>query len=253
MTEKERHFVTVGINNLCYPILIGQKSRLEGNNTLVRILVKADIENKFEPEFESRLDEIMSDRKSYSGPMQLISRLISYINSINSRKFIVNLRYPLFLAGRDSVWGNKHLQRYNCGLSVCKTSLINYKQSFKVEIPVVYEQFIIPGIQKEILNIPVKIVVGIEGFENIFAEDIIETVEEAIYGNHYNLTSALSNDIKKYLLGKLSSKFFNQYNIDSCSVKLMTRKLSHRYSAEISAKNIPVKIDDKFLKEHLIK
>lgn len=252
MTEKERQFVTVRISNLCYPIVIGQKSRLEGNNTFARILIKADIENKFEPEFESTVDEIINDRKRYSGPMQLISRLISYINSINSRKFIVSLKYPLFLEGRDSASGNKHLLCYNCEHSVSKTSLINYKQSFKVEIPAVIDEYIIPGIRKEILNIPVRIIVGIEGFENIFAEDIIETVEETIYSNNYHSIYASGNDIKMHILKKLSSKFFNQYNIDGCSVKLVTRKLSHRYSEEISAKKVPVKIDDKLIK-HSIK
>src|SRR5690554_3301102 len=81
MSEGKRYFIKVSVNKLCFPIKIGLKSKLEGRETNAEISINAEIDKEFENEFEKNILEIINRRDEYTGPMQLSTKLINYIDS----------------------------------------------------------------------------------------------------------------------------------------------------------------------------
>jgi hypothetical protein len=245
--EKIRRFINVCISDLYYPMKVGVKSKAEGENTLVKIMIKAEIEIKHTEEFKTRILEIINDRSRYIGPIQLTNRLISFINTLNANSFVINFRYPLFIEENSPSTNKKRLMKYHCEQIIIKNSLIKYKKLFKVEVPIIVE-YIVPGIQRDILEIPKKIIVEIEGFENIFAEDIIEIVENALRSEICDLTTVKGN-MNLSLLNKLQNELENKYKEENCCVKVISKKLFYTSSEKISWKNPARLIENKYLTE----
>ncbi len=247
MEERKRHFISVCMNDIYYPMKVGLKSKTEGENTLSKIMIKAEIERKHSEEFKNRIIEIINDRNKYTGPMQLSDKLISFINTLDANSFIIKFRYPLFVEENFPSTNNKRLMRYYCEQTIIKNSLIKYKKLYKVEVPIIVE-YMIPGIQKDILEIPKKIVIEIDGFESIFAEDIIQIVENTLRNEICDINIVRGN-MNLSMINKLQKELAKKYKNENCSVKVITKKLFYTYSEKLSWKNGMELVENKYMTE----
>jgi hypothetical protein len=256
MKESRRYFVDVIIRDLSIPIKIGLKNKAEGESTIATITIQAKIEKKTERRFEKQVMEIVNDKR-YIGPKQLGSALMNYINTLNAKAVNISFWYPFFYKNNLKGTKNSTLMKYKCEYILRKTSLINYKQKYKVELPIIAEQYIIPGIQKEIMDVPAKIVVEVEGFETIFIEDIIETINKnLIKREYYTLKESIQDIITLQntgltLLENIESDLYRENDIEWCSVKLINRRIPYTYSLKVSGEDRVIEHEKKYADVHL--
>lgn len=251
MNKKYRNLVDVCLENLHIPIQIGKKSKVEGDSTITSISIKAKIANIFEDQFEQNVLDIINRTDRYIGPMQLSDNLISYLTSINARALHVEFNYPVFIQKKSSESNQKYLMKYNCKLEVVKTLLFYYTRKHTVEIPVIIREFMIPGIQKDILEIPVVITVEVQGFDIYFIEDIIELVEKQIKGDYSDSFSLQSENSKLLLLERVENELSKEFDVDKCSAKIITRKQSYSYSTKLSDENYKLSNFNEYETEHI--
>lgn len=244
MNECKISFVEVCIKNLNFPIKIGSKNKLDGVDTLANITIKAKIDVKKENEFKTQIPAIINNRCNYTGPRELSIKLISFIDSLNAKDIAVNFKFPFFYERASEGLNEKFLIKYPCSYSFKKTSLINFKQKYKVEVPIIAEQYRTIGIPNEFIELPAKIVVSIDSFEAIFFEDLIETVEDNIKNaGKYNLKTTIKdllsfdNQNKRdlYIIENIKNDFYKKNYIKNCSVEFINRKISFTYSIKVSA------------------
>ncbi|MCB0748008.1 MAG: GTP cyclohydrolase I FolE2 [Ignavibacteriae bacterium] len=252
MNENEKYFVTIGIRDLSYPINIGVKSRAEGVSTITNLTIQAEIEKQYETQVEEQIFNIINDRSNYIGPNQLSKLLMNYLKSLNANKLIINFKYPFFLEKTSPVSKQKQLMKYHCEFSVKKNIYREYKKQYKIEIPVVVEQFLVPGIQKDFLELPVKIVVETEGIETFFAEDIIQLIERNILDSNFiNSHNENGDNVKLLLIENIKNELFEKYNVEKCSVKVVNQKMLYSYSVQVSTETEQLKPEAEIEKEFL--
>lgn len=232
MKEKKGEVINVFIESLYFPIQVGLRSSYRGETTLAKIDVKAEIEKVHEDLFEEDILSIINARGTYTGARQLFDKLVDYLNSIFAKTFSIRLGYFLFLQRKSVSSDKNNLVKYYCEQTVMKTSLIDYSRIFKIEIPIVMEQYVIPGIQREMLDIPIKLIVKLKGNDTIFAEDILDIIDEILRNGYYYMNHFFKDDLKLLFLDKLNQKLSG--NIENCTVKIVTQKVSYTYSTEVS-------------------
>ncbi|MBL1214043.1 MAG: hypothetical protein HND52_11850 [Ignavibacteriae bacterium] len=241
MTDIEKYYVTFEISDLSSPITIGVKSKVEGENTISDLTIKAEVEKKYEDRIEENILKIVNDKTRYIGPIQLSNRLIEYLKSIYVNKLKIDFNYPFFYEKVSPVNGDKQMMKYNCQFSVKKNVDNEYIKQYKIEIPIVLEQILVPGIQKGFVEIPLKVVVETEGFETLFAEDIIQLVEKNILDSSFINTDNKNDDtIKLQLIDSIKNELFEKYNIVKCSAKIVNRKITHAYSVQVTSALQPI-------------
>lgn len=242
MNEFKTNFIDVCIKDLSFPIKIGLKNSSDGTNTLANITVKAKVDAKKENKFKTKVPAIINNRSNYTGPRELSSKLISFIDSLNAKEINVNFKFPFFYE-RTSGFNERFLIKYPCSYSFNKTSLINFKQNYKVEVPIIADQYWIIGLQNETVDIPAKIVVSIDSFDAIFFEDLIETVEHNISNvEKYNLKKTIKDllsfdnqDNKQiYIIENIKKDLYKKNDIENCSVEFINRKIPFSYSIKVS-------------------
>lgn len=234
MKENEKYFVSISMNDLSYPIKIGIKSRAEGESTITNLTIKTEIEKGYEPQVENNVISIITDRKNYVGPIQLSNKLISYFKSINANKIFINFKYPFFMEKISPFNEQKQLMKYHCEFTVKKNSSDEYIKHYKIEIPIVIEEYFASGIQNEIMELPLKIVVETEGFESLFTEDIIQLVEKIVLESNI-IGNPNGDDLKLLLVKKIKSELFEKCNVERCSVKIVNQKMLYSYSVEVTS------------------
>jgi hypothetical protein len=257
MNKERINFIDVSIKNLQYPINIGLKKKAEGEQIIANINVQAKIEKKMEGRFESGVIEIISERNKYKGPKQLSSKLIDYLDKLKAASTIINFRYPFFYDRTIKGTNINTLIKYMCEYTIIKNTLKEFKQKYKVKLSIIADKYLIPGLKKEILDIPAKIVVEIEGFDTIFTEDIIEIVERGINKNEYNtLRESIKNilnppNAELELIESIESELYKNNDIDSCSVKMINKKLPYDYSVEVSSEERSLEFEKKYAGSYL--
>lgn len=234
MEDKEKYFVNVAMNDLSYPIKIGIKSRSEGESTITNLTIQAEIEREYEPQVENNIIGIITDRNNYVGPIQLSNKLINYLKSINANKLLINFKYPFFLEKISPFDKQKHLMKYHCEFTVKKNTLNEYTKQYKIEIPIVMEEYLAQGIQNDIMELPLKIVVQTEGYETLFSEDIIHLVENIILESSF-IGKTNGDDTKLHLLEKIKLELFEKYKVERCTVKIVNQKILYSYSVEVGS------------------
>ncbi len=232
MKNKEKCFIKVAMSDLSYPIKIGIKSRAEGESTIANLSIQTEIEKEYEPRIENNVLSIITARNNYVGPVQLSNKLINYFKSINAHKILINFKYPFFLE-KTFPFGNKNqLMKYHCEFTVMKNTFDEYLKQYKIEIPIVLEEFFAAGIQNEVLGLPLKIVVESEGVESLFTEDIIQLVEKIILESNI-VGNTKDDDIKLLLVKNIKSEICDKYKVERCSVKIINQKMLYSYSVEV--------------------
>lgn len=234
MAKNKKNIAEIVLDGLEYPIRVGKKEKLEGVNTLVRITIRTRIEKKFEDRFEADILGIISDSDDYIGLQQLSNKIISYLNSIDARLIDLTFRFPFFIEKHPRSNKQKQLMKYKCELKIKRDSAYYYSRRYSVEVPVVIKEYLIPGLQKEILEIPAIILTELEGLDVYFIEDIVDLVEKQVEKLNYNLLSVFEDNDKFSLLEKIEEKLCEEFNTDKCSVKFVTRKNLYTYSTELS-------------------
>ncbi|MFO7447948.1 MAG: hypothetical protein R6W90_16415 [Ignavibacteriaceae bacterium] len=251
MTEQHREFVNVCLYDLVCPITVGTKSKAAGESTLINIMVEAEIERKYEQDFGKNILEIVNNRDTYIGPMQLSTKIIAYINSINAGNFTIVFRYPVFLEKHRRGSASKYLAKYNCERIIKRTSLITYKKLFVVEIPVILEKHA-SGSTNNSPDVNNKILVKAEGFEPIFAEDIIEIVEDVTDNRIYEPQTAEGENIRLKLSDEIKKRILDRLSCDNCTVKIISEKIQYSYSSVVTGKNEKKEEDKKYSEEYSI-
>lgn len=251
MNNKNRNLVEVCIEGLSFPLQIGKKNKAEGDGTITNISIKTKIANIHEEHFEHDILNIINRRVNYTGPLQLTDRLISYLTSINARSIDIKFAYPLFLEKKFTAVNQKYLMEYNCRFEVQKNFLPFPTRKFTVEIPVIAKEYVIPGIQTDIFEIPVVVVVDVIGSDVYFMEDFVEIVEKKINGTYSNLLDVLNEDTKPLLLGKIEKEIYRVFNVEKCSVKMITRKVSYSYSVKLVDEPQVLRVNNEYETEHL--
>ena len=123
--------------------------------------------------------------------------------------------------------------KYICQLTLTKTFPGHYIKRYTIEIPVISKEYIIPGIQRDILEIPVTFVVEMEGDIVFFPEDLIDMVERKINSRYFTPLSAFEEDIKLLLLKKIEKELYKEFYADKCIIKIITRKRLYTFSSKL--------------------
>lgn len=244
MNEFKMSFIDVCIKDLSFPIKIGLKNSSEGINTLADMTVKSTIDRKMENDFKIQVPKIINDIHSYVGPRQLSSKLINFIDTLNAKSINITFKFPFFYGKRLNELDEKFLVKYPCEYSFSKTSLINYKQTYKVEVPIIAEQYQLIGIPSESIDMPLKIIVEIESFEAVFIEDIIRIVEHNFYKTENHKLKDVIKDLLNLknqsnaeldLIESIKKDLFKNNEIKNCSVEFNNQRIPYNYSIKVSA------------------
>lgn len=244
MNEFKMSFIDVCIKDLSFPIKIGLKNSSDGINTLADMTVKSTIDRKMENDFKIQVPKIINDIQSYVGPRQLSSKLINFIDTLNAKSINIIFKFPFFYGKRLNELNEKFLVKYPCEYSFSKTSLINYKQTYKVEVPIIAEQYQLIGIPSESIDMPLKIIVEIESFEAIFIEDIIRIVEQNFYKTENHKLKDVIKDLLNIknqsnteldLIESIKKDLFKNNEIKNCSVEFNNQRIPYNYSIKVSA------------------
>jgi hypothetical protein len=204
-----------------------------------------------EAKFEKQVMEIINNKEGYIGPKQLSSSLINYINNLNAKSVNISFSFPFFYEKNLEGTINNVLVKYPCEYLLRKTALINYKQKYRVELPIIAEQYINPRIQEEIINIPAKIVVELEGFETFFIEDLIEIVDKNLNKSESLLDILSIQNAGLTLIENIESDLYRENDIEWCSVKLINRRVTHSYSVKLSGKDRAIENEKKYAEAYL--
>ncbi|HMN24205.1 MAG: hypothetical protein IT276_04205 [Ignavibacteriaceae bacterium] len=246
MSEFKISLIDVCIKDLSFPIKIGLKNSSEGINTLADMTVRSTIDRKMENDFKIQVPKIINDIQSYVGPRQLSSKLINFIDTLNAKSINIIFKFPFFYGKKLNELNERFLVKYPCEYSFSKTSLINYKQTYKVEVPIIAEQYQLIGIPSESIDMPLKIIVEIESFEAIFIEDIIRTVEHNFYRTeNHNLKDVIKgllnlknqSNVELDLIESIKKDLFNNNEIKNCSVEFNNQRIPYNYSIKVSAED----------------
>lgn len=233
MTKNKKNLIEVCIEDLEYPIKVGKKAKFEVEHTLVTISIRAKIEKEFKDQFEENILRIVNNTREYTGPQQLSSNLIRYLDSIDAKTARLNFKYPFFLERKLPASQQKYLMKYICQLTLTKTFPGHYIKKYTIEIPVISKEYIIPGIQRDILEIPVSFVVEMEGDIVFFPEDLIDMIERKINSGYFTPLSVFEEDIKLLLLKKIEKELYKEFYADKCTIKIITRKRLYTFSSKL--------------------
>lgn len=251
MATVKKNLLEVCIEGLEFPLKVGKKSKTEGENTLVTISVSARIEKKFEEQFETDILGIICNSDDYVGLQQLANKIVSYLNSVDARSIDLIFSFPFFIEKCLRSTTQKHSMKYKCQFKVTKNSSLDYSRNYLVEIPVVLKEYLIPGIQKEILDIPANLQIEMEGFDVYFIEDIVELVENQFEMLNSSPLSIFDDNNRFTLLEKLENKLSGEFNTDKCTVKLMTRKMLYSFSLGLSGERYKPALSNEYETEHI--
>lgn len=251
MVTVKKNLLEVCIEGLEFPLKVVKKSKTDGENTLVTISVRARIEQKFEEQFETDILGIICNSDDYVGLKQLSNKIISYLNSIDARSLDLIFSFPFFIEKYSRNTSQKHSMKYRCQLKVTKNSSFDYSKNYLVEIPVVLKEYLLPGIQKEILDIPAHFLIEMEVFDGYFLEDIIELVEYQFERLNFSPLSIFDDNNRFSLLEKLKNKLSEEFNTDKCTVKLITQKMLYSFSLGISAESYKQDLINEYNTEHM--
>lgn len=251
MATVKKNLLEVCIEGLEFPLKVGRKSKTEGENTLVTISVSARIEKKFEEQFETNILGIICNSDDYVGLQQLANKIVSYLNSIDARSIDLIFSFPFFIEKCPRNTRQKHSMKYKCQFKVTKNSSFDYSRNYLVEIPVILKEYLMPGIQKEILDIPALLQIEMEGFDVYFIEDIVELVENQFEKLNSSPFSIFDDKNRFSLLEKLENKLSEEFNTDRCTVKLITRKMLYSFSLGLSGERYKPALIDEYDTEHI--
>ncbi len=251
MAKNKKYLVEIVMDGLEYPIRVGKKEKLEGANTLVTTSIRTRIEKKIEEQFEADILGIIGNNDDYVGLQQLSNRIISYLNSIEARSIDLIFSFPFFIEKYRRSSRQKHSMKYKCQLKINKDSAYYYSRRYSIEVPVVIKEYLIPGIQKEILEIPAIILTELEGLDVYFIEDIVDLIEKEVENLNYSLLSVFEDSDKFSLLEKIEEKLCEEFNTDKCSVKFVAQKNLYTYSTELSGEIYKPSLIDRYDTDHI--
>lgn len=227
--------ITEEIKDLLFPIKIGLRNRSEGMDTTARISVRAEIKNKIIPDFEDTVISVINDREKYIGPKELSQKIIKYLEDFETKSIEISFKFPFFYKKLKEPRNNM-LSNYACEYKVNSERLKEFQQSYKVEIPLIFDQYLIPGILKEVVEVPAKIIVDAGVNETIFIEDIIETVDWNMRKKEY---FAIKDSIKKLfsqesseitLLKNIKNDLYKKNDIKWCRSAIVKNRMTYIYS-----------------------
>lgn len=251
MSRSKKKSIEVCLEGLELPIAVGRKAVSEGENTLTKISVRAKINKVYEEKFEEAILGIINKTEEYIGYQQLSDKLSGYLNSINADKFEILFEFPFFISKKLGGSNQKYIIKYLSQFRFAKTSLYTYLRKYFVEIPVISKEYIVQGIYNDILEIPAKIIVEIEGFDVYFIEDIIDLVENQFYSSNYNPFMAYKEDPKLVLLEKIENELYNRFNIEKCTATIISKKGFYDYSAKFADLNYKLNENYDYETEHI--
>lgn len=226
----------VCLDNYYFPIKVVSKHNSEGQDTVSKIRVKAQIATEHENIFCQKILGIINDTNSYIGLNQLSANILEYFNVIESPSAVINYKYPYFVKRKFANSKEYFTAKYVCVYTFEKKSLLKIGKKFKVEVPV----YGLIDYNKSNLKIPQKISVEIDGLDTIFAEDIIEVVEDVLINSTQKYFSIEENggeeNVSIILLESIRNKLFNKYNFYSSAIEVTSRNMQCSYSSNILRK-----------------
>lgn len=226
----------VCLGNYYFPIKVVSKHNSEGQDTVSKISVKAQVVAEHENNFCENILGILNDTNSYIGLNQLSANILEYLNGIESPAAVINYKYPYFVKRKIAYSDKYYTAKYVCVYTFEKKSLLKIGKKFKVEVPV----YDLIDYNKSNLKIPKKISVEIGGLDTVFAEDIIEVVEDVLAKSALEFFGAEGKDLGENvtikLLESIRNKLFNKYNFYSSTIEVTSRNTQCSYSSRISRK-----------------
>ncbi len=242
MSAGETFFVDVCIDNYFFPIRVASKPNYEGEVTIIKVCVKAKIDDKYEKDFSDNILGIVNDTENYIGLDQLSTKIIAYLNSIDALTAKIDYHYPYFVKRNFSSSGNSFVEKLICTYSFEITTLFKCKKRYRVEIPVNYS-LVINKYFKTDIDVPIKIVVEIDGLDTIFVEDIIDVVDNILFTEQdefrsKNINERFDNsyDYRINLMEMIKNDLFKKYNFYSSSVKIIEQRNQYLRHSKISRK-----------------
>jgi GTP cyclohydrolase I len=246
MVDDRNFLVDVGIQDLPFPINVMSKVNPKGQPTVANISVRARIMDEFEARWIDRFIQLVHYHREQIGTQTLKADISGYLNRLNAESVNMDFQYPYFVEKSTPVSGEKCLVRYSCTYSAQAVSTNSEpKIFFRMEIPCITTY---PGSDPDkpggLFGQLSHVIVEIETLKEIYAEDLVEFVDNHALSPIY---SFLSKEDQSFIIQKVHSEkkssvkmvdgikndLSHHSGIDWYSVRCANFGMLHNYSTAI--------------------
>ncbi len=246
MNDEKKFLVDVGFRNLPFPMRVVSKLEPEGQFTIAKISIDAQIMQEFEAHWIDKFIQIVHAHRERIGTNTLKVNILDYLKELKASTVKIDFTYPFFVEKITPVSEEKCLVCYACTYSA-KVSSSNDKPKirFNIEIPCITtypgSSEIKPGGLFGQLS---KVAIEVETTLDIFPEDMVTIVDKYALSPVY---SFLTEEDQAFVIHKvhsqsltsvaLTDKIKNELaqnlNIDWYSVRCSNFGMLHSYSTII--------------------
>jgi GTP cyclohydrolase I len=246
MVDDRNFLVDVGIQDLPFPIRVMSKVNPKGQHTVANISIRARIMDEFEARWIDRFIQLVHYQREQIGTQTLKADINGYLNKLNAESVIIDLKYPYFVEKSTPVSKEKCLVRYSCIYSAKAVSANSEsKIYFRMEIPCITTY---PGSDPDkpggLFGQLSHVIVEIETLKEIYAEDLVEFVDNHALSPIY---SFLSKKDQSFIIQRVHSEkktsvkmvdgikkeLAHHPGIDWYSVRCANFGMLHNYSTAI--------------------
>lgn len=245
-TDEKKFLVDVGFRDLPFPMKVTSKVEPEGQKTIAKISIDAQIMQEFEAHWIDKFIQIVHAHRERIGTNTLKMNIYDYLTELKATTVKIDFNYPFFIEKLTPVSKEKCLVCYSCTYSAkASTSKDNPNIRFNIEIPCITTY---PGSSKikhgGLFGQLSKVAIEVETTKDIFPEDMVEIVDKHALSPVY---SFLTEEDQAFVIHKvhsesltsvvLTDKIKNELaqnkNYDWYSVRCANFGMLHSYSTTI--------------------
>lgn len=246
MTDDKKFLVDVGMQDLPFPMRVISKAEPEGQYTIAKISINAQIMQEFEARWINKFIQIVHDHRDRIGTKTLRNNIRDYLSELKADMVKIDFNYPFFIEKQTPASKEKCLVRYLCTYSAKAFSAEERSRIiFKMEIPCI-TTFPASSAEKPggLFGQMSVMAIEVESSESVFPEDLVAIVDKHALAPVY---SFLTEDDQAAVIERVHSEKITSVmlidlvknelarhpNIDWYSVRCANFGMLHSYSTII--------------------
>ena len=246
MIDEKKFLVDVGFRDLPFPMRVISKVEPEGQFTIAKISINAQIMQEFEAQWIDKFIQIVHAHRNRIGTKTLKNNIMDYLKELNANTVKIDFSYPFFVEKLTPVSKQKCLVQYLCTYSAKAFSIEDKtKIIFKMEIPCITTYPASSAEKPGGLFGQLSIVaIEVESKKDIYPEDLVEIVDNHALSPIY---SFLTEDDQAFVIqrvhsekltsvvltDKIKTELAHNKDIDWYSVRCSNFGMLHSYSTLI--------------------
>ena len=246
MIDEKKFLVDVGFRDLPFPMRVISKVEPDGQSTIAKISINAQIMQEFEARWIDKFIQIVHAHRDRIGTKTLKNNILDYLDKLNANTVKIDFSYPFFIEKLTPVSKQKCLVRYFCTYSAKAFSIEDKPRIiFKMEIPCITTY---PGSSAEkpggLFGQLSIVAIEVETKKDLYPEDLVEIVDKHALSPIY---SFLTDDDQAFVIqrihsekltsvvltDKIKTELAHNHHIDWYSVRCSNFGMLHSYSTII--------------------